>query len=294
MKPRPPIPPIPAVLLSVASLQGGMAGAKTLFRELGPYGTTSLRVAIAALILLALNYREVRTVGRAAARVILPYGIVLGFMNLAFYSALARLPLGLAVTLEFLGPLGVAVAGSRRALDFVWVSLAGLGIVLISPWSADSRVDLIGVAWALAAAACWAGYILLGQRAAQVASPRAAVTVGMLISAVISVPIGVATSGVALLEPRLVLIGAVVAILSSALPYSLEMLALRDLPARTFGILMSIEPAVAALFGMAVLNEMLTGPQWVAVACVTAASAGAAVTARRSANEAKQATPNPD
>ncbi|MFL6202261.1 MAG: EamA family transporter [Thermoanaerobaculia bacterium] len=274
----PAIPPIPAVLLAVLSVQGGAAIAKGLFPVLGATGTVGLRVILSALMLLAAFRPRLARFTAAQWRAVIPYGVVLGVMNLVFYLAIARIPLGLGVTLEFIGPLGVAVAGSRRALDVVWVVLAAAGIALIAPWSGGG-VDPLGVALALAAGACWAAYILLGGHVSRVVPGGAAVAVGMAIAAVTVLPVAVASGGLGRLTPRLLAAGVGVALLSSAVPYTLEMIALKALPARTFGILMSLEPAVAALTGLVFLAEILTGAQWLAVVLVIAASAGAALTA---------------
>ena len=273
------VPPIPAVLLAVLSVQGGAAIAKGLFPALGATGTVGLRVILSALILLAAFRPRLARFTAAQWRAVIPYGVVLGVMNLVFYLAIVRIPLGLAVTLEFIGPLGVAVAGSRRALDVVWVVLAAAGIALIAPWSGGG-VDPLGVALALAAGACWAAYILLGGHVSRVVSGGAAVAVGMAIAAVTVLPVAVASGGLGRLTPRLLAAGVGVALLSSAVPYTLEMIALKALPARTFGILMSLEPAVAALTGLIFLEEILTVAQWLAVALVIAASAGATLTTK--------------
>jgi len=275
----PAIPAIPAVLLAVVSVQGGAAIAKGLFPVLGATSTVGLRVILSALMLLAVFRPRMARFTAAQWRAVIPYGLVLGVMNLVFYQAIARIPLGLAVTLEFIGPLGVAVAGSRRALDVVWVVLAGAGIALIAPWGGGG-VDPLGVVLALAAGACWAAYILLGGHVSRLVPGGAAVAVGMAIAAVAVLPVAVASGGLGRLTPRLLAAGVGVALLSSAVPYTLEMIALKALPSRIFGILMSLEPAVAALAGLVFLGEMLTGTQWLAVVLVIAASAGAALTAR--------------
>jgi inner membrane transporter RhtA len=285
----PAIPPIPAVLLGVLSVQGGAAIAKGLFPALGATGTVGLRVALSALILVAAFRPRLARFTAAQWRAVIPYGVVLGAMNLVFYLSISRIPLGLAVTLEFIGPLGVAVAGSRRALDVVWVVLAAAGIALIAPWG-GSGVDPLGVALALAAGALWAAYILLGGHVSRVVPGGAAVAVGMAIAAVTVLPVSVAGGGLGRLTPGLFAAGLGVALLSSAVPYTLEMVALKALPARTFGILMSLEPAVAALAGLAFLGEMLTGAQWLAVVLVIAASAGAALTARGATTVAGRVT----
>ncbi len=275
----PAIPPIPAILGSIVSVQGGAALAKGLFPALGPTGTVGLRVGISAVILLAAFRPGLRRATAEQWRVLIPYGVVLGVMNLVFYQALARIPLGLAVTVEFIGPLGVAVFGSRRAVDVAWVVLAAAWIALIAPWGGGGA-DVLGVLLALAAGGCWAAYILLGGRISRMIPGGAAVATGMTIAAFIAVPAAVATGGFARLTPALLAAGIGVALLSSAIPYTLEMVALKELPARTFGILMSLEPAVAALAGLVFLHEVLSPRQWLAVLLVIAASTGSTLTSR--------------
>ncbi|HET9727670.1 MAG TPA: DMT family transporter [Gemmatimonadales bacterium] len=274
------IPPLPAVLGAIVSVQGGAALAKGLFPVLGPAGTVGLRIGLSAIILLLAFRPPLRRLTAEQWRAIVPYGVVLGVMNLVFYFALARIPLGLAVTLEFVGPLGVAVFGSRRAIDVAWVVLAAAGIGLITPWTGGG-VNPVGVLLALAAGACWAAYILIGGRVSRLIPGVAAVSAGMLVAAATALPVSVASGGFAHLTWGRAAAGVGVALLSSAIPYTLEMSALRALPARTFGILMSLEPAVAALAGLAFLREVLSPSQWLAVALVIAASAGSTLTARR-------------
>lgn len=278
------LPPLPAVLVAIVSVQGGAALAKGLFPVFGPAGTVGLRIGISALILSIAFRPALHRLSAAQWRVVIPYGVVLGVMNLVFYLSLARIPLGLAVTVEFIGPLGVAVFGSRRPIDMLWVVLAAAGIALIAPWTPGSGVDPVGVALAFAAGVCWALYIIIGKRVAHLLPGGAAVAVGMLVAAVAVVPFSVASQGYAALDARLFAAGVGVALLSSAIPYSLEMIALKALPARTFGILMSLEPAAAALAGLAFLNEVLSGTQWLAVAFVIAASAGSTLTSPRAAD----------
>ena len=258
--------------------------AKGLFPALGATGTVGLRVGISAVILLAAFRPRLRGVTAAQWRLLLPYGVVLGVMNLVFYLSLARIPLGLAVTLEFIGPLGVAVFGSRRAVDIAWVVLAAGGIALIGPW-AGGGADTLGVLLALGAGACWAAYILLGGGVSRTIPGGTPVALGMTIAAFVAVPPAVATGAFTRLTPGLFAAAIGVALLSSAIPYTLEMIALKELPARTFGILMSLEPAVAALAGLVFLREVLSPRQWVAVALVIAASTGSALTSRRAMGE---------
>lgn len=277
------LPPVPALLLSMLSLQGGAAFAKTLFPEAGAYGTAALRVTLAAVLLMLFFRPKLGQLSKEDWQAIVPYGISLGFMNLVFYASVQHLPLGLAVTLEFVGPLLLSLYLSRRPLDYLWVALAGLGIVMIAPHTAGAQISWLGVGLALLAGAFWVMYILTGSKVARRVSGSTSVVAGMIVAAIIALPVGLLTSGPQLLEPKLLLSGLAVAVLSSALPYTLEMQALRALPARVFGVLMSMEPAVAALSGLLILHERLTLTQWLALACVVAASAGISLTSREGA-----------
>ena len=273
------IPPTLLVLVAVSSVQFGGAFAKTLFDEIGPGGTVFLRVLFAALILCAL-WRPVLA-GRSAAdwRLISAYGLVLVAMNLSFYEALDRIPLGIAVTFEFVGPLGVAIAGSRRALDLLWVVLAAAGILLLSDFG-TADLDGLGVALALLAGAFWAAYILLAARVGRRYPGGQGLALGMAVGVLMVAPVGLADAGGDLLDAEVLAIGLAVAILSSAIPYTLELEALRRMPQGVFGVLMSLEPAAAALAGFIVLGEGLATREVVAIALVVTASAGAARNAR--------------
>jgi inner membrane transporter RhtA len=271
----PRVPPVVLVLGAISSVQVGAALAKTLFDEIGAGGTVFVRVLFAALVLM-LVWRP-RTSGRSRGDLLLAvvFGLTLAGMNLAFYSALDRIPLGIAVTLEFVGPLGVAVAGSRGPLDLLWVGLAAAGILLLSDFgSAD--LDGLGVALALLAGGLWAAYILLSARLGKVFPGGSGLALAMVVAAGVLLPVGVADAGADLLVPWILAAGAGVALLSSAIPYSLELEALRWMQARVFGVLMSLEPAVAALAGYVVLSEDLVARELVAILFVVAASAGAA------------------
>ncbi|WP_372518132.1 EamA family transporter [Solirubrobacter ginsenosidimutans] len=270
--------PAPAlVLLGIVSVQVGSALAKHLFGEVGSFGTVALRLFFAAVV-LTLLWRPSLRMSRGAWTVVLAYGVVLGVMNLCFYLALARLPLGIAVTIEFLGPLAVALAGSRRWLDALWAVLASGGVVLLMDGNGD--LDLVGVLFALAAGACWGLYILVGAALGRHTTEGNGLALGMAVAAVVAVPFGAVDAGTALLAPWILLAGLGVALLSSVIPYSLDLEALRKIPPRVFGILMSLEPAMAALIGLIVLQESLQWSQWIAVLCVVAASAGATRGAR--------------
>ncbi len=259
-------------------MQLGSAVAKHLFDEVGSFGTVALRLCFAAAVLLLL-WRPPLRLSRRAWTVVLAYGAVLGLMNLCFYSALARIPLGIAVTIEFLGPLAVALAGSRRWLDAVWAVLAAGGVVLLMD-GGGADLDALGVLLALAAGACWGVYILVGAALGRHTTEGNGLALGMAVAAAMVVPFGVADSGAGLLEPWVLLAGFGVALLSSVIPYSLDLEALRRIPPRVFGILMSLEPALAALIGLILLGESLHASQWIAVLCVVAASAGATRGAR--------------
>ncbi len=270
--------PVPAVLLGMFSVQGGAVLAKGLFPELGAVTTVCLRTGFSAAILLALFRPPLLRLSAEQWRAVIPYGIALGVMNLVFYLALARIPLGLAVTLEFMGPLAVAVIGSRRAQDFLWVLLAAMGILLITPWAGSQNVDGKGVLLALLAGVGWAAYIMLGGRVSRLFSGGEGAATGMLFATAAVLPFALLNGSLGRLRLGSLGVGLAVGILSSAIPYSLEMIALRAMPARTFGILMSVEPAIGALTGLAFLRERLTVGQWLAVVLVMAASAGATLT----------------
>ena len=274
------IPPVPAVLLAIVSVQSGAAIAKGLFPVIGAAGTASLRIGISALILLIAYRPNFRTITAKQWKIVIPYGLALGAMNLIFYLSIERIPLGLAVTLEFIGPLLLAVAGSRRWVDFLWVILAAAGIVLIAPWTNDG-VDLTGVFFALLAGAFWATYIVLGGKVSKIMKGGDAVATGMLVATVLIIPFGFFDGGLNSLTPTLFELGIALALLSSAIPFSLEMKALGQLPARTFSILMSLEPAVASICALIFLQEYLTVNEILAVVFVIVASAGATLTAKK-------------
>ncbi len=284
------VPPAAFVLLSICSTQVGAVIARNLFGVAGPGGTALLRIGFAALILVATQggLRLPRRLTRANVLAALLFGLTLACMNFSFYTALDRVPLGVAVTVEFAGPLAVAVIGSRRALDFVWVVLAACGILLFAPWT-GAQLDPAGVGLALLAGGFWACYIFLSARVGRLFPGRSGLALAMCVAALAMLPVGVFTAGTALLNPIVLLAGCGVAILSSALPYSLELEALRRLPTRVFGILMSLEPAVAALFGFVLLRQLLNPRELLGIALVTCASLGVTfVAARRSRGDAEQ------
>ena len=274
--------PFLAVLGSVTALGVGTSWAKqALFPVVGAQGTTAVRVGLSALLMLML-WRPWRwRLSRADAQAVVLYGAALGAMNLMFYLSLQTLPFGLAVAIEFAGPLAVAIWSSRRAVDFIWVALAIVGLALLLPLGlSGSTLDPLGVLYAVGAAVFWALYIVFGKRAGHLHAGQS-VSLGLLVAALVVVPVGVAHAGAALLSPSVLLVGVAVAAISSALPISLEMMALKRLPKEAFGIMISMEPAVAALLALALLGERLDTVQWLAIGCIVAASMGSAATARR-------------
>jgi inner membrane transporter RhtA len=281
--------PVLLLLIAMFSIQVGASMAKSLFPVVGALGATSLRLGFGTL-LLWLVLRPWRMPLRTLPwRMLLGYGISLGAMNSLFYLALQTVPLGIAIALEFTGPLGLALLGSRRPRDVAWVALAVAGLLLLVPWSSQhAALDPLGVAYALGAGLCWALYIVFGQKAGADHGPQA-VALGAAIAALVAVPWGVLESGMDLLAPALLPMGLGVAVLSMALPYSLEMVALTRLPTSTFGMLMSLEPAIGALCGFVFLHEHLGVLQWLAILAVVIASAGATLGAR-----AAPAVPIPD
>jgi len=265
-------------LAAIASVQVGATVARHLFAFLGPTGTVFLRVGFGACILLAVARPRWPRFDAGQWRAIILFGLIIAAMNLCFYQAIARIPLGIAVTIEFLGPLGVAIAGSRRARDFAWVAMAGVGVVMLS--FSGGTVNALGVLFALAAAAGWASYIVLGQRVGRMVPGPDGLALALTVGALSLLPFGIAGAGTRLLDLRNLSLGLVVAVLSSAIPFSLEFAALRRLPSQVFGILMSLEPAMAAAAGFLFLGQHLTLFDLIAVALVTVASVGAATTSK--------------
>jgi inner membrane transporter RhtA len=271
------------VIFPIISVQLGAAVAKSLFDSLGPGGTVFLRIAFAALVLFLLVRPKLGGHDRAGYLVAGLFGLTLAGMNFSIYLAFDRIPLGVAVTLEFVGPLGVAVAGSRRLLDLLWVVLAAAGILLLAPLSVLGGMDLdpVGVAFALLAGCLWASYILLSARTGSAFPGGTGLVIALCVGTFVLFPFGIAGAGYALLDPKLLLAGFGVAMLSSAIPHSLELEALRKLPARVFGVLMSLDPAVATLAGLVVLGERLEMRAVAAIIFVTIAAAGASLFGRR-------------
>jgi inner membrane transporter RhtA len=268
--------PIAALIVAMASFQLGAVLAKGLFPMVGALGAASLRLGLASLILCGVWRPWRMRFSLAEARSIIVYGLAMGWMNFFFYLSLRSIPLGIAVALEFSGPLAVSLIASRRVSDFLWVSMAALGLLALLPMGMGAKpLGAQGVGYALAAGACWALYIVFGRKAGA-AHGGQTTAVGTLIGAIVIVPIGFAHGGAQLLSMAVLPAAVGVALLSSALPYSLEMFALPRVPTRTFGVLMSLDPAMGALAGLCFLHESLTWIQWAAIAAIMAASAGSA------------------
>ena len=272
------VPPPVLILGGIASVQFGAAFATTLFDQAGPAGVVLLRLALAAVILLAIT--RPRLAGRPRRQLLAPvvFGIALAAMNWSFYEALDRLPLGAAVTVEFAGPLTVAIVGSRRLLDLLWAALAGGGVALLafagSDGSSSGGLNPVGLLLAVVAGTCWACYILLSQRVGSIFPGLQGLAIALAVGSVLLVPAGIVEGGGALLRPGVLGGGLAVAVLSSVIPYSFELTALRRVRAATFGLLMSLEPAVAALAGVLVLGQRLRPSTLAALVMVVAASAG--------------------
>ncbi|RMN06442.1 MULTISPECIES: threonine/homoserine exporter RhtA [Pseudomonas syringae group] len=280
--------PLGLLIIAMASIQSGASLAKTLFPVVGAQGTTTLRLVFASLILLIVLRPWRARLTAKSLRTVVIYGIALGSMNLLFYMSLQTVPLGIAVALEFTGPLTVALLSSRKPIDFLWVTLAVIGLLLLIPLGHSSAsIDLLGASYALGAGVCWAIYIMFGQKAGADNGVQTA-ALGVIIAAMFIGPVGVVHAGSALLDISLIPAALGVAILSTALPYSLEMVALTRMPARTFGTLASLEPVFAALSGLIFLHENLSLTQWLAIGAIIIASIGATLT---SAQEKPQLVP---
>jgi inner membrane transporter RhtA len=263
------------VVGAIASVQCGAALATTLFDEVGSAGAVFVRSLFGALLLLAVAGRAAASLRRSQRRDVALFGAALAGMNLCFYASLEHLALGIAVTLEFVGPLGVAVFGSRRRRDLLWALLAAVGILLLSGGAGGEGIDALGALLALAAGAFWAAYILLSARVGTHGPGLGGLAAAMAVSAVLVAPFGIASGGADLFDPAVLAVGLGVGMLSSAIPYALELEALRRLPNAVFGVLMSLEPAVGALVGFLALSQGLAPTEAVAIALVVAASAGA-------------------
>ncbi|WP_415062437.1 EamA family transporter [Bdellovibrio sp.] len=267
--------------MAMFSIQYGASVAKQLFPLAGAAGTTALRVSLSALILLVVAKVWKHKISWRSVPMIAAYGASLGCMNLLFYFALEKIPLGIAVALEFTGPLAVALLSSKKIVDLIWALLAAMGIYLILPLTPNnSNLDVMGVIFALGAGLFWGLYIVFGKSAAKSGNSLQVTAWGMAFAAMVTVPFGVLLNGSQIADVSLLPMGILVAILSSALPYSLEMKALRNLPMKSFGILMSLEPVVATLMGFLFLQESLSFHQWIAIVCVMLASAGSTISHR--------------
>ncbi|TDV63496.1 threonine/homoserine exporter RhtA [Pseudomonas sp. LP_7_YM] len=269
--------PVGILLVAMISVQTGASLAKSLFPVVGAQGTTALRLIFASILMIVILRPWRTTFTASSLRTVLLYGIALGGMNFLFYMAIRTIPLGIGVALEFTGPLAVALLHSRKITDFIWIALAVVGLWLLIPTGQADTLDLTGALYALGAGVCWAAYIMFGQKAGGDHGVQTA-ALGVIIAAIFIAPIGVVHAGSALLDPSLIPIALGVAILSTALPYSLEMIALTRMPVRTFGTLMSMEPAVGALSGLLFLHETLSLTQWLAISAIIIASAGATLT----------------
>ncbi|MEM6839865.1 MAG: EamA family transporter [Cyanobacteria bacterium P01_C01_bin.120] len=271
--------PILLLFLSMASIHSGAAIAKGLFNQISPFGMVSLRLGLGALVLLLLFRPRWKNYSWQAYRLLALLGLSMGVMNACLYHAIAYIPIGVAVTLEFIGPLGVALAYSRKKVDSLWVAMAAAGVLLLAPVG-GLALHPLGVLLALIAGSCWAAYIVFSAQVSKVFPGADGVALAMTAGAIAIVPFGLATEGTKLFNPYILLMGLLVAILSSALPYSLEMAALRRLPVKVFGVLMSLEPAVASCMGLLLLGEQLTGRMAMAIALVSLASAGSTLKSR--------------
>ena len=261
------------VILPIGTVQLGAAIAKNVFDDAAPMTLVWLRLATSAVVLTIFVRPRLRGRTRQDWRVAIAFGVVLGTMNWSIYESFARIPLGIAVTIEFLGPLGLAVVGSRRPRDLVWVALAGIGVALLGVEPAD--LNVAGVAFAMVAGASWAAYILLSGSTGARWPGLDGLTVASVVATVLMAPLLTTFSGRGLDDPHVILVGAVVGMLSSVIPYSFELIALRSIRPSLFGILMSLDPAAAALAGILVVQEYLSTLQWLAIACVIVASVGA-------------------
>lgn len=281
MRPQSVTLSVTLVCLGMVCTQIGASYAKHLFPLVGAAGATTLRLTLAALVLLLVFRPWRHRLDKRQWRAVLMYGGVMGAMNLFYYAALETIPLGIAVALEFTGPLAVALAGSRKPLDFAFVALAVFGLVLLLPLGQSSGdISITGVILALCAGACWAGYIIFGQRAGTGGGPHIT-ALGVSIAAMIALPFGAATAGTALLDPAILPLALGVALLSSAIPYALDMVALPHIPSRLFGILMSGQPALGAIAGYLILSETLNLWQITGIVAVIIASIGATLTIAR-------------
>jgi inner membrane transporter RhtA len=272
-------PPAAALVAAGAfSVQFGAAVAIRLFDQVGPAGAATIRLGVAAVLLVGWARPRLRTIRRSDLGVAVSFGLVLAAMNLLFYEAIARIPLGVAVTIEFSGPLALALIGSRRWLDLLWAALAGTGVALFT--SGGGHLDPVGIGFAFLAGAAWIGYILLSQQTGRRFDAHSGLSIAMAAGALAILPIGLVAAGTTLFHPHVLLVGAAVALLSSVVPYSLELVALRQVTPRAFGVLLSMDPAVAAIAGVVVLGQHLTTRELIALLLVSAANLGNALVGR--------------
>lgn len=264
-------------LAAMLSVQGGASIAKYLFHLLGPAGAVTLRVGIAGIILMCLIRPAVLKFSAKEWMYILFYGLSIGGMNLTFYYGIQRVPLGIGVAVEFIGPLGVALISSRKLLDLVWAFLAAAGILLIVPWN-GSGCDAAGLIFVAAAGLFWASYIIAAGKITKAMKSSHAVTCGMCVATLLVLPFGLASGDLFKLDGKLLLMGLGVAVFSSALPFTLDLWTMKKIPSKTFSVLQSLQPAFGALSGLIFLKEMLSLLQWTAIICVIIASTGAAIT----------------
>ncbi|MEU3309597.1 EamA family transporter [Nocardiopsis sp. NPDC055551] len=276
------MPPVWLILIGIVSVQTGAGLAKNLFEALPPAAVVWLRLLTSAVVLVVLARPVLRARSRTDWMVVIGYGVALAGMNFLIYQAFARIPLGIAVTIEYLGPLSIAILGSRRRVDLLWAGLAGLGVAALGV--EFGSLDPLGVLFAVLAAVAWAGYILLSAATGQRFSGASGLAIGSVVGVIVLAPAGIAEGGAALLDWRLLLFGLAVGVLSSVVPYTLELNALRRIPPRVFGVLMSLQPAAAALVGLVLLGELLSVWQWLAVVCVIVASAGSTRTSSPSSS----------
>jgi inner membrane transporter RhtA len=275
------LPPHLLLLGSISSVQFGSAFATKLFPQAGPAGIVLLRLVLSAAILLSISRPSLRGRTRGDLLAVLAFGVVLGCMNWSFYEALGRLPIGVAVTIEFVGPLAVAVAGSRRLVDLLWVLLAAGGVVLLALRGDEHGITGLGILLVSIAGVCWGFYILLSKRVGQAFASLEGLAIALAVGTVVALPAGIVEGGHALGRPEVLGGGLLVAVFSSLIPYSLELIALRRMSAAVFGLMMSVGPAIAALAGVVVLSQALTGTLLIAVVMVIVATAGHILTNRQ-------------
>ena len=279
--------PLICLFTAMISIQGGATLAKQLFPIVGVEAVTAYRLGFSAIILLLVFKPWKRKLQVGYRRYLVFYGISLGTMNFLFYQSIKTIPLGIAVGLEFIGPLAVALFASRRKIDFVWIFLVILGMIALIPFGSESNMDVTGTLYALGAGICWALYIIFGQKAGHYYG-TATVAIGAAVAAVVYVPVGIAAGGIGIFAPEYLPIALTVAVLTSAMPYALEMMALTRMPAKTFGTLTSLEPAIGAIFGFIILSEVLTLLQIAGIFAIIIASLGASLSSQKTIETVKK------